>query len=420
MGKTSTRAGYEGVITDTQLKGGKTGGSITNGFGVFAYNTGTTAWASASIAPNFMYNQQVYWATDWKYEPVKYWPNGKDAANSTSPSNTATPAAVQMLSFFAYAPYVNPNPSSGTFDSTESSGITQLSTNSKTGDPMVHYTLDASHKVDLLWGTRGDLTYSETDGTDNTLASLSPYAYNVDLTKQNKTEKVNFVFKHALAKLGGNAGLKVVLDVDDNGSHETGNGSLDQLSNVTISNITVQNKANNAIPSGVFDLANGTWYADESKTAITVGTSTAGSYVNYNISSTDMNSTIYHATGGTYDAGTWTPTGVPTATAINVFKDGSGDPFYLIPGAEQTLTISVTYTVRTYDTNLSGSYSTVTQTITNDVKITPAVNKFYTIVLHLGLTSVKFAASVSDWDAATDTEKKEVWLPSNVVPAPAP
>ena len=134
-----------------------------------------------------------------------------------------------------------------------------------------------------------------------------------------------------------------------------------------------------------------------------------------------MNTDIYAAAGGTYDSGatSWNPKGVKTGTAINVFQDGIGDPFYLIPGAEQTLTISVTYTVRTYDTNLNGNYSTVTQTITNDVKITPAVNKFYTIVLHLGLTSVKFTASVTDWDAATDTEKKEVWLPSNVV-VPAP
>lgn len=420
MGKTGTRAGYEGVITNTQLKDAKDG-SMTKGFGVFAYNTGTTAWASANIAPNFMYNQQVYWDSDWKYEPVKYWPNGIDAGNTSgTPSNTATESAAQMLSFFAYAPYVNPTPSTGKFNSAETSGITQLSTNSKTGDPMVHYTLNASHKVDLLWGTRGDGTYTETDNDPNTvtLSTVFPYAYNVDLTKQVTGEKVNFLFKHALAKLGGNAGLKVVLDVDNNGSHETGNGSLDALSNVTISNITVQNKENQAIPSGVFDLANGTWYADESKGNIAVGTSAAGSYVNYNIGSSEMNANIYHATGGTYSSGTWSPTGVPTTTAINVFKEGSGDPFYLIPGAEQTLTISVTYTVRTYDTNLNGNYSTVTQTITNDVKITPAVNKFYTIVLHLGLTSVKFTASVTDWDAATDTEKKEVWLPSNVVATP--
>jgi hypothetical protein len=53
-----------------------------------------------------------------------------------------------------------------------------------------------------------------------------------------------------------------------------------------------------------------------------------------------------------------------------------------------------------------------------------ASNKYITLVIHLGLTSVKFAASVAEWgdsngDGTPDANENElVWLPSNVVPAP--
>ena len=61
----------------------------TSGFGLFAFNTGTTPWGSA-IAPNVMYNQEVMYDKDnnaWTYAPLKYW-KLKD-----------------NYSFFAYAPY---------------------------------------------------------------------------------------------------------------------------------------------------------------------------------------------------------------------------------------------------------------------------------------------------------------------------
>lgn len=51
-------------------------------------------------------------------------------------------------------------------------------------------------------------------------------------------------------------------------------------------------------------------------------------------------------------------------------------------------------------------------------------SKYITLVIHLGLTSVKFAASVAEWGDSNgdgtpeENENKLVWLPSNVVPAP--
>lgn len=81
-------------------------------------------------------------------------------------------------------------------------------------------------------------------------------------------------------------------------------------------------------------------------------------------------------------------------------------------------TISVEYLVRTYDENLpveavgGATCSKVTQTITNNVTMNLASHKNYTLVLHLGLTSVKFSADVSGWQ---DDATEQVWLPSNVV-----
>lgn len=71
-----------------------------------------------------------------------------------------------------------------------------------------------------------------------------------------------------------------------------------------------------------------------------------------------------------------------------------------IPGTMPIITFTITYTVRTYDPNLKNSYTEVKQKIKKNLYITEKVelNKQYNILMHLGLTSVKFTATVSDWD----------------------
>lgn len=104
----------------------------------------------------------------------------------------------------------------------------------------------------------------------------------------------------------------------------------------------------------------------------------------------------------------------------------------MIPGSNSTFYVYIDYFVRTADANLDGGYSEVEQKITNRVKINGSnlePNKFYKIILHLGLTSVKFEAVVADWQtnasgtyAADGTyspsgtaNEEKIWLPSNVV-----
>ena len=444
MGKNGTRAGYVGPITDTELQDGKDG-SNTKGFGVFAYNH-KNLWSAdfSSTTPNFMWNQQVYYSGGWKYEPVKYWPNGEDGNNSVgTPSNSATQDVIygKYLSFFAYAPYVNPN-NNGIFSSSETSGITALSANNALGHPTVTYTLAAGFsQVDLLWGTRSyasasDL-YNLSDGTETTPSKVGDYYYNSDLTKQKASETIDFVFKHALTKIGGSDAMKIVLDLDGNGNGETGATTItkDKTTLVTVNKITVQNSAAKLTRTGTFDLANGTW-------AATNESSTQGQHLNleFNLSGTGstvgvtyiaLNADIAEpSTKPTWSTDKWTYTGADASdtgvltTAKNVYSS-TGNPFYLIPGTQdQELTVSVDYTVRTYDTKLAvpdgetEACSKVQQVINNTVTLPTSLvkpNKKITLVLHLGLTSVKFTAEVDNWEAVEGASAREVWLPSNVI-----
>lgn len=444
LGKTgTTRAGDNGAIDNTTTLQSK-------GFGVFAFNTGSTNWANnqSSYYPNFMYNQQVtYGSSTWSYSPLKYWPNGIDAANTAlTPSNSATESGVQQLSFFAYAPYVNAL-NDGTFSPAEITGITGLTSNSATTAPKVTYALTSTSNgflvgsnVDLLWGLRGSASYSETDNGAN--AGTVGTDYNVNLTKQTTGETVDFLFKHALTKVGGSAGLKIVADFDGNSSGATGNGSKAATTLITVKSITIGNVANAVTTQGTFNLATGTWIATNNG-SITASTPVNLSFGDGTSSTIAINSAILEPEAATtscpvYDAATnsrWETNnnsgaasgtefvGV-TTTATNVYN-AAGDAFYLIPGQDdQQLTVTVDYIVRTYDANLAvltnevSGCSKVEQIITNVVTLpaaTLASNKFFTLVIHLGLTSVKFAATVASWDDNSGAgNNQEIWLPSNV------
>lgn len=518
MGSAATRTGTAGTITTASLK---TGTHKDDGFGVMGYQM-TADWANdqSTTTPNFMYNQQIKWNTGgfWTYSPVKYWPNGVDAANAENdPSKTAVSTNGDKLNFFAYAPWVDvaagngyttPTsitlPASGTArnafytkDATASdlgNGIAAIKANNVKAAPEVYYYMPiatTADAVDLLWGLRGSKTYNETDGTDNTVTALGD-SYNVNLTKQVVPETVNFLFKHALSKIGGNTtsttstagtqkcGLKVVLDIDGNGNGINGvdNQSLYLGNNfdntktlVTIKSVAVQDGASayaerasqtdpdkNALPdsptlysdlinSGWFNLATGTW---NNVQKIDKAGATATSGATYSIEATtsgtykldpqiaeptaaqlaailDANKDKWNGTGL---AGS--PNGVVASAAKNVYSDDTDVPSLLmIPNGTtaQTLYVTVDYIVRTADPQLSTGYSQVEQIVTNKVSLTGLeVNKYYTLVMHLGLTSVKFSAIVADWANSDDASydeggttdgtaeaAEEVWLPSNVI-----
>lgn len=429
------------------------------GFGVIAYYTGASNYSNwnpvspATKAPNFMYNEHIVGTTSgatttWDYaEPgnKKYWPNDISTSNGGSvdtQSSTATGTGIGgKVSFFAYAPYVSVDVSNTTASergkvNSATVGILALSSNQAVKNPTVTYKLDisGSKMVDLLWGTTGT-NGTNVLGNTNNGATLSggKAAVNVDLTKQKTLGKVEFAFKHALARLGGisntKAGLQVQLDIDKEDGDIKG-GSKNDNTKVTIKSITIKTPATGGTPDnsidvkGILDLALGTWTAasPEEKVQVThsIGTNNATEDNGLN--------QIKLTLAEPLSISQWSdiPDGV-TTTAQNVYK-AEYSPFYIIPIANSNpeLTFTIDYIVRTKDENLDKGYSEVEQIISKTIQLDCngtteglgeyEANKRYNIVIHLGLTSVKFTASVSSWDDATsnETNNGEVYLPINV------
>lgn len=297
-------------------------------FGVFAYYTDNGDYVEGTSTPNFMFNQNVKWNNidAWTYSPLKYWPN----------------EATDKLSFFAYAPHME-----------ESKGNIELAAgfdNTKASAPSITYQLNAdqSKHVDLLWA--------------------DPV---MNQTKQKTTEKVHFIFKHAMSRIG----FKSVAVIDE--SSNKGNGKIDDESHTnpldgnTIITLKSIKLTGNFYQGGTLNLATGEW--SDPVTPI---------------------STVYN--WSTFKESNVTTTKVP------VLNDG--DYLTVLPNT-QNIQIEVEYTVKTTDGSLALGYSEVTNTIVSDAfDFTFKQGFAYNFVLHVGLTSVKFSAEVAAWDPATEQD----------------
>lgn len=432
----TTRAGYEGpIVTDTLKK---------VGFGVFAYNTGTADYVSDGFTANFMYNQLVkHDGTNWTYDPVKYWPNLNGATDTQSPAATEANDGAQ-LSFFAYAPYVDETK----FTATEKNIIELV--NYDKADPYVKYMFPSDGKtVDLLWGTAGvkpDTTsvnvLDKAQSGKILPGGVGPV--NADLTKQKSEGKIRFLFKHALSNVGGSAtdsvtivnpnsdqdenvklaqgGFQAVLDINK------GDGTKASTTVVTIKNIKITGK--NTVPAGTtgedesgnsitttdntyvvvggkLNLATGVWTKTlKQNPALPEGT------FNHNLTSDassedekkETNGELSDAIAepaGIIEAAQWTslPLGVLTAPQ-NVYKTET-NPFVFMPGTQPNLVVTVEYIVRTKDAKLKDGWTVVEQKVTKAIDFTEAIamNKKYNLIMHMGLTDIKFEATVQDWSA---------------------
>ena len=403
----SSRAGYAGDMTTAMLQ--------KEGFGVIAYYTGSadySAWTKE--APNFMYNTKVYVpeadgtnvsSNAWTYAPTVYWPNGNEAADNVGAAGTG----VGKLSFFAYAPYTAVTPNTGNATENATTGIKGLSNNTATTDPTVSYSLEGG--VDLLWGTAGTngATVNDAAQAGKTLTN-GKAPVNVDLTKMKTNGKVSFLFKHALARIGS---INVLADIDKDG--EATGGSLSETTKIYVESVTIENglttgesPVSTLIGDGTLDLTTGVWTPGNNK--FTLSKSISGESLNPAIR---VASTTPETVGEKAWEQIFTTTGV-TTTPANLYDASSVSPIMLIPGADQTLKVTISYWVTTKDDNLSRGYTwTPNPTISKTISLgTLEMNKSYSLTLHLGLNSVKFTASVSEWDNAASSS---VDLPVNVV-----
>ena len=385
----ATRAGQAGVMTTTTLQ--------TTGFGVFATYTDASVYDNTTAKPDFMYNQQVTYASAaWTYSPLKYWPNETVNDSQTSPATGPTGVVIaDKLSFFAYAPYVTK--AAADADATSGTGIIGMSANDATGDPTISYKVDplCEKNVDLLWGVApaGDLSYTSVMGNPITVTAGNPL---INLIKPDKDQKIKFLFKHALSRIG----LKVVGAFDQ----ISAGGSKDANTKITVKQVDIYGTDELGV-SGVLNLNN----VSPGVANWTTITKATGSDPVFSISGDALNTTIKDKGAVAFAT---QPEGV-TASEKNIFQDAT-KYFMVIPTGNTNITVKITYYVQTVDANLAATGSVdgsrVENVITKTIPVNLQNNKAYNLKLILGMTSVKLDAEVVDWEVDGSTE---VYLPQN-------
>ncbi|MBQ8009324.1 MAG: Ig-like domain-containing protein [Bacteroidaceae bacterium] len=394
-----TRAGDPGTLVTS----GATAGQISlqdKGFGVIAYYTDDDLY-SPIYQPNFMYNTQVSYNTTanaWTYEPVQYWPN-ETGTNAVS-------EGVDRLSFFAYAPYVDVTNNTGIVTGDATTGIVGLSRNGATGDPLVKYyaDLDPAKQVDFCWGTP-----------------------QIDLTKQAVDDKVSFVFNHALAALNVQVdaavddltpGIKLGTYPDKSTLEPNAPQTHIYVRSITFEGFVTKGAFNlNTSKATWYDLA-GANYIDGGSVTVYDGRTNGreGQSDSVNEAPQGLNPLIVQDVpynDAALQAGV-------TKAPVNLFNGSVDAPIYVIPSG-QPLKVTIVYDVETATDELAGYLSDgVTHGTSVENKITKTISfgtsnkleagKKYNLTLHLGMTSVKFDATVTEWGTG---ETVETDLPKN-------
>ncbi len=446
----TTRAGAVGDITTDYMKNTSYVTSAGKaGFGVFGYYTNADTY-DQNFTPNFMYNQQVKWdGSKFAYSPIKYWPNefGSYAASDD----------IDKVSFFAYAPFVTVEPTTGkvkdnstktyALDNGDTSyGIVGMKRNNATGDPMIKYisNLYTDQQVDLLWGTAPQTTWNwkNTVGTmDQSIAAGNPWLNIqhpvVTSTSWDAAQKVTFDFKHSLARLNVTVDTKAD-DTDAADVEEPANTKV-YIRSVTFEGFDTKGALNlNNTTAGIalwynFDCVDELPLAVGNEVIVKDGRRDGKEGINPDTKEyAAINPNFVQST--VWDDGDAKP-GV-TGDAGNLFCKADGteaaaptNPLYVIPNGDP-LKVTIEYDVLTADANLAGKlndgktngsvvknvitrYITIGSSATgspskpgtfgvaegNGIKL--ANGKQYTISLHLGLNSVQFNASVTPWDPHT-------------------
>ena len=388
----TTRGGTAGTMSLASLK---TGAHSGDGFGVYAYYTGTHIYDMLSL-PNFMLNEHVVWQeisspASWTYSPTKYWPNGEGEATGVAGK------IPHYVSFFAYAPYTPVSESTGCVDDGSTTGITALRRSIDEGDPIVRYTISTqpAQSVDLCWG-------------EPVLNATKPLG--------DAPSPITFNFKHALSALN----VQIDADIDEQGGHTN---SPDAFTRIWVRSVTFEGFTNR----GELNLRDGHWYSPDCDCALEKRPYTTydgridgyeGMAEDRNERYTGLNPVIVQ--GASYDPTQLSTqlastdaslTGV-TNTAVNLFDvstwsdpDPETAPIYVIPTGAP-LRVTIAYDVETYDPKLVSQYLADGSTHGSSIKnnLTTAISsirmqagKCYNLRLHLGMVSVKADVEVTEW-----------------------
>lgn len=325
------------------------------GFGVYAYEHGNKLvedYTNQNVDPNFFKNELIwYQGKEWRYEKVKYWPNNPGS----------------MLSFYAYAPYIK-NISEG-FGETNP----RLILNGDYNGPAFYYEMpdNLTQGIDLCWGQE----YGKT---------IAP----VNKEKPGITENIHFNLKHALSRYGFNVQVwsdNMTDNYPDDTKHDHDGDRNDPLKKGTTININSVKLVGNFATKGTLRLYDGKWDAQIANTA------------EYELNN-NFNSVITD--------------GIILGEAVEEIPLLQDDATYalLIPGSRFKIVID--YDVITPDPNLLNGYSKVNNVITSDKTWTAQAGVATDFHLNLGMTTVKFDATVTPWNNA---DKEEVDLPNNTL-----
>lgn len=411
VNRATTRAGQAGDMNNDKLQTDWDPTSTKyGGFGVFGYYTDNNEYDQLAT-PNFMYNQLVKYSSGaWSYDPVRYWPNEYGSTAVSDDSDKVT--------FFAYAPYVEVNGANGkpTADNNgdATTGITQLSRNTASGDPIVKYigSFDTNKAVDLLWGVNNENTWvNVSNGGQQEFEAGKPW---VNVLRPNGVDqKLKFTFRHALAK------MQIKVNTFNDGFLP--GDDVDSKTKIFIRQITFNGFAMQGALNLNNEDANKPYWMNyngigdlESDGDLTVydgrrdGKEGMANAEASNEKSRGLK-TQFIQKEGLVENNAW-----KTGTIIGVTKDltplfENGGIFYVIPVEGEQVKVEIVYDVETIDPNMGYTLSdgvtkgtTIENRISKDIIFGSSSNleagKAYEINLHLGMNSVKFDANVVDWD----------------------
>ena len=320
--------------------------------------------------------------------------------------------------------------------------ITEINSNTASGDPIVKYVVDTdpATSVDLLWGVAANTTsYAPIVTNTNVQNNAGLPFVNLIKPKDPVAGKMSLRMLHALSRL--NVNIKYISDkvTNPDGGSEVINADETRIYVRSIkiggfimkAALNLNNTEEKTINVGGEDIDFGipNWKAFDGKTALTSsevvkfldgrkdGKEGMESGADKNEQPTGLNPLILeNYTKGNWGDVLWTAEKNPGVTneAANLFGNGysaATDPIFVIPTGDP-IDIEIVYDVMTKDDNLSTFLSDglthgniITNTISKtskeifgaDTNMEPG--NAYTIKIILGMTSVKFDASVQPWNA---------------------
>lgn len=283
--------------------------------------------------------------TAWENYSSKQTPNFMNNTKVTYNSTEWTYSPVKYwpnnkdhkVSFFAYAPYQD----------NLTTGNIKLNAN----EPKIDFIVpsNVTEHVDLLWNNTSHIDKIK-NGTSSNV---------------NIAEKVTFNFCHALSRIGFT--LQAAVDQIAAG------GTLDANTTITLNSITIGDNTTGFYTNGTLNL-NATTASWSNKTGNQGFTLNNGNFIS--------NSNIITSTSN---------------AQVNLI-DPDGDDYIMIIPQDYSSTgvnVVVNYTVETK--NGVTVESTITNNITNTVKLNFQAGNWYTLNLVLGMTSVKVEATETDW-----------------------